>query len=59
MTLNFTPQVIIGSTYTLTINSGVDGNTLIDNCGNATAGSSLTFVATPPNAVILGPIWYV
>ncbi|MEZ5009880.1 MAG: hypothetical protein R2753_17150 [Chitinophagales bacterium] len=56
LTLNFTPQVIIGSTYTLTINSGVDGNTLIDNCGNATTvGSSLTFVATPPNAVILGP----
>ncbi|GIV32903.1 MAG: hypothetical protein KatS3mg031_0438 [Chitinophagales bacterium] len=56
ITINFSPPVTIGSTYTLTINRGTDNNTLIDNCGNAAqAGTSLTFTATPPPASILGP----
>jgi hypothetical protein len=59
LTLTFTPQIIIGSTYTLTLNTGGDGNTLIDNCSNqAPVGTSLTFTATPPNASITGPTTY-
>jgi large repetitive protein len=45
--LNFAVPLAPGS-YTCTINSGLDGNTLHDNCGNAiSAGTTFTFVVLP------------
>ncbi len=56
ITINITPPLTQGSNYTLTVNSGADGNTLIDNCGNVmAAGTSFNFTATPPPADIAGP----
>ncbi|MDW8302714.1 MAG: PKD domain-containing protein, partial [Bacteroidia bacterium] len=56
ITINFTPALIVGSTYTLTIKTGTDGNTLQDLCGNFTpVNTTLNFTATPPPASIVGP----
>lgn len=54
--INISPMVIIGETYTLTINTGDDSNTLIDNCDNEMPnGTSFQFVAVPNSAEITGP----
>lgn len=56
ITINITLPLTQGSNYTLTVNSGTDGNSLIDNCGNVmAAGTSFNFIATPPPADIAGP----
>ncbi|MCS7078279.1 MAG: PKD domain-containing protein [Bacteroidia bacterium] len=56
ITINFTPALIMGSTYTLTIKTGTDGNTLQDLCGNFTpVNTTFNFTATPPPASIAGP----
>jgi len=56
ITINFSPPLTIGGNYTLTINNGTDGNTLIDGCGNSTPpGTLLNFTATPPPGTITGP----
>lgn len=45
--INFSAPLSPGN-YSLSIVTGTDGNTLIDNCGNATLpGSSITFTVTP------------
>lgn len=45
--LSFSAPLSPGN-YSLSIVTGSDGNTLIDNCGNATLpGSSITFTVTP------------
>ena len=44
-----------GGPWTVTIGSGTDGNTLIDNCGNAlSAPQTKTFNTSPPTASITG-----
>lgn len=56
ITINFTPPLIMSSSYTLTIKNGTDGNTLQDLCGNLTpVNTTLNFTATPPPASISGP----
>ena len=52
---NNTPQIQSG-TYTLTVNTGNDGNTLLDNCGNAMlSGSSITFNYLAPINITANP----
>ncbi len=47
-TINFSSPLSPGN-YTLSIANGTDGNTLIDNCGNAAVvGSSINFTIVPP-----------
>jgi large repetitive protein len=42
--------------YTITINNGTDGNTLIDNCNNSlAANSTFSFTVLPPLKVIVQP----
>lgn len=55
VTYNNSPQIPSG-TYTLTINTGSDGNTLLDNCGNAmTNGASVTFNYLAPITINANP----
>lgn len=55
LAINFSPALQTGSTYTLTVKPGTDGNTLIDNCGNACLnGASLNFTVSNPAASITG-----
>ncbi|MDQ6891032.1 MAG: gliding motility-associated C-terminal domain-containing protein, partial [Bacteroidota bacterium] len=43
--INFSGPVVLGGTYQITLVSGSDGNTIIDECGQETpAGSVLNFV---------------
>jgi large repetitive protein len=43
-------------TYTCTINSGTDGNTLIDNCNNnMLVGTNFSFTVLPPVNLIITP----
>lgn len=47
-TINFSSPLAPG-TYTISTALGTDGNTLIDNCGNAMpVGSSISFTVMPP-----------
>ncbi|PCH92349.1 MAG: hypothetical protein COB85_08275, partial [Bacteroidetes bacterium] len=49
------PSVIMGSTYTLTIVTGSDGNTLVNDCGGEMDDpTTLSFIAQPLPAVIYG-----
>ncbi|MCC7051514.1 MAG: hypothetical protein IT239_07045, partial [Bacteroidia bacterium] len=49
------PALVMGNTYTLTVNQGVDANTLLDNCGNyADAGVTTNFTVSNPPASISG-----
>ncbi|MBW8052054.1 MAG: PKD domain-containing protein, partial [Cytophagales bacterium] len=51
----FTPSLTIGSSYTITVTTGTDANTLIDNCGNAVADpTTLVYIAQPPPGSISG-----
>jgi large repetitive protein len=53
--LNFNTALATG-TYTCTINTGADGNTLVDNCNNAIAvGTTFTFTVLPPVKVLVQP----
>ena len=55
ITVYITPPLIIGSNYTLTVSTGSDGNTLIDNCDNEMADpTTFDFTATSPPASISG-----
>jgi gliding motility-associated-like protein len=55
ITYNNSPQIPSG-TYTLTVNTGSDGNTLLDNCGNAmTSGASVTFNYLAPITINANP----
>jgi len=50
-----TPAVTMGLTYTLTITTGSDGNTLLNDCGGEMADpTTLVFVAQPLPATIYG-----
>jgi gliding motility-associated-like protein len=52
-TLNFSSPLPPG-TYTLSVVTGSDGNTLVDNCGNAMpSGSSISFTVAPPVQIAL------
>jgi len=56
ITINFTPALTVGGSYTLTIKTGTDGSTLKDLCNNSTpVNTTLNFTATPPPASISGP----
>lgn len=56
LTLDVSPPVIIGSDYVLTIITGGDANTIIDNCENATPqGTTYEFTAVPTETSIDGP----
>jgi len=56
LVLNISPEVFIGSEYTLTVNTGSDQNSLIDNCDNETPpGTTLVFTAESSDAEISGP----
>jgi large repetitive protein len=53
--INFT-TALLPANYTVTINNGIDGNTLIDNCSNAlAAGTTFTFTVLPPVRIIANP----
>lgn len=53
--LHFSPLLQVGQTYTLTVNTGSDGNTLTDNCGNdVLSNSSVTFTTVSLPATITG-----
>lgn len=53
--INFNAALSPG-TYTVTINNGTDGNTLLDNCNNALmAGSTFTFTVLTPLQAIVQP----
>ncbi len=50
-----TPSVIMGGTYTLTITTGSDGNTLLNDCGGEMDDpTTLVFIAQPLPATIYG-----
>ncbi|MBS1637210.1 MAG: gliding motility-associated C-terminal domain-containing protein [Bacteroidetes bacterium] len=55
VTINFSPALSGGGPWTIAVQSGSDGNTLIDACGNAMAPTTMTFNTSPPTASISGP----
>ncbi len=47
ITLNFSSPLVVGGNYTVTLVTGTDGNTIIDECGQETpAGSSINFTGS-------------
>ena len=54
ITVNFSAPVLVGGNYTITLQKGTDGNTVIDECSfESIAGQSLQFHVAAP---ILSPI---
>ncbi len=57
ITLNFTQQITVGGNYTITLVTGSDGNTIIDECNfQSFTNQSLVFKAAAPQVTpIIGP----
>ena len=55
ITFTVNPALTGGGPWTLNVNNGSDGNTLIDNCGNAMAPTSIVFTISPATGTITGP----
>jgi len=47
ITLNLAAPLLAGGTYQVNLQTGIDGNTIIDECGNETPPSSLSFTVYP------------
>jgi gliding motility-associated-like protein len=55
ITFTVSPSLSGAGPWTLNVHSGSDGNTLIDNCGNALATANIVFSISPATATITGP----
>lgn len=57
ITLNLSTPLNIGGIYQLHLQTGIDGNTIIDECGNQTPPSTLNFTVNPkPSADFTFPM---
>lgn len=57
VTLQLSAAITVSGNYTVTINSGTDGNTLIGNCGRIIpAGDNNNFTIVPQTALNMGTI---
>ncbi len=55
ITFTVSPALTGAGPWTLNVHNGSDGNTLIDNCGNALATANIVFNISPATATITGP----
>ncbi|MBI3519122.1 MAG: gliding motility-associated C-terminal domain-containing protein [Bacteroidetes bacterium] len=53
--LTISPALSGAGPWTVGVNTGSDGNTLLDACGNAMASQTKTFTTVPPAVTITGP----